>query len=56
MDPIITDDAQIVQLRRRVAELVRQGDWPGAPPVVFSIVWQETMYHSDNQKLLFPVT
>ena len=38
------------------AELVRQGDWPGAPPVVFSIVWQETMYHSDNQKLLFPVT
>ena len=26
MDPIITDDAQIVQLRRRVAELVRQVD------------------------------
>ena len=26
MDPIVTDDAQIVQLRRRVAELVRQVD------------------------------
>ena len=37
MDPIITDDAQIVQLRRRVAELVRQVD-SGMPIHDFRVV------------------
>lgn len=38
------------------ASLARHEDWTGAPTVAFSVVWQETMYESDNQKLLFPVT
>lgn len=38
------------------AALARHEDWTAAAPVAFSIVRQETMYDSDNQKLLFPVT
>lgn len=38
------------------ASLARHEDWTGAPTVAFSVVRQETMYESDNQKLLFPVT
>lgn len=38
------------------AALARHEDWTVAAPVAFSIVRQETMYDSDNQKLLFPVT
>lgn len=38
------------------AALARHEDWTAAVPVAFSIVRQETMYDSDNQKLLFPVT
>lgn len=38
------------------AALARHEDWTAAAPVTFSIVRQETMYDSDNQKLLFPVT
>ena len=38
------------------AALARHEDWTGAPTVAFSVVRQETMYESDNQKLLFPVT
>ena len=38
------------------AALARHEDWTGVPTVAFSIVRQETMYSSDNQKLLFPVT
>ena len=38
------------------AALARHEDWTAASPVAFSIVRQETMYDSDNQKLLFPVT
>ena len=38
------------------AALARHEDWAAAAPVAFSIVRQETMYDSDNQKLLFPVT
>ena len=38
------------------ALLARHEDWTGAPTVAFSVVRQETMYESDNQKLLFPVT
>ena len=38
------------------AKLARHEDWTGAPTVAFSVVRQETMYESDNQKLLFPVT
>ena len=38
------------------AALARHEDWTAAAPVAFSIVRQENMYDSDNQKLLFPVT
>lgn len=38
------------------AALARHEDWTAAASVAFSIVRQETMYDSDNQKLLFPVT
>lgn len=38
------------------AALARHEDWTAAAPVAFSIVRQDTMYDSDNQKLLFPVT
>lgn len=38
------------------SSLARHEDWTGAPTVAFSVVRQETMYESDNQKLLFPVT
>ena len=38
------------------AALARHEDWTAAAPVAFSIVRQETMYDSDNQKLMFPVT
>ena len=38
------------------AKLARHESWTGASTVDFSIVRQETMYSSDNQKLLFPVT
>ena len=38
------------------AKLARHESWTGASSVGFSIVRQETMYSSDNQKLLFPVT
>ena len=38
------------------AALARHEDWTAAAPVAFSIVRQETMYDSDNQKLLIPVT
>ena len=38
------------------AALARHEDRTGVPTVAFSIVRQETMYSSDNQKLLFPVT
>lgn len=38
------------------AALARHEDWTATAPVAFSIVRQETMYDSDNQKLLFPVT
>ena len=38
------------------AALARHEDWTAAAPVGFSIVRKETMYDSDNQKLLFPVT
>lgn len=38
------------------AALARHENWTAAAPVAFSIVRQETMYDSDNQKLLFPVT
>ena len=38
------------------ASLARHEDWTGAPTVAFSVVRQETMYESDNQKLLCPVT
>ena len=38
------------------ARLARHEDWTGASTVGFSIIRQETMYESDNQKLLFPVT
>ena len=38
------------------AALARHEDWTGVPTVAFSIVRQENMYDSDNQKLLFPVT
>ena len=38
------------------AALAWHEDWTAAAPVAFSIVRQETMYDSDNQKLLFPVT
>ena len=38
------------------ASLARHEDWTGAPTVAVSVVRQETMYESDNQKLLFPVT
>lgn len=38
------------------AALARHEDWTAAAPGAFSIVRQETMYDSDNQKLLFPVT
>ena len=39
-----------------VAKLTRHESWTGASSVGFSVVRQETMYSSDNQKLLFPVT
>ena len=38
------------------AKLARHESWTGGSSVGFSIVRQETMYSSDNQKLLFPVT
>ena len=38
------------------AKLARHESWTGAASVGFSVVRQETMYSSDNQKLLFPVT
>ena len=38
------------------AKLARHESWTGASSVGFSVVRQETMYSSDNQKLLFPVT
>ena len=38
------------------AKLARHENWTGVSTVGFSIVRQETMYDSDNQKLLFPVT
>ena len=38
------------------AKLARHEDWTGVSTVGFSIVRKETMYDSDNQKLLFPVT
>ena len=38
------------------AKLARHESWRGAASVGFSVVRQETMYSSDNQKLLFPVT
>ena len=38
------------------AKLARHENWTGVSTVGFSIVRKETMYDSDNQKLLFPVT
>ena len=38
------------------AKLARHESWTGVSTVGFSIVRKETMYDSDNQKLLFPVT
>lgn len=38
------------------AALARHERWTDVPPVAFSVVRKETMYDSDNQKLLFPVT
>ena len=38
------------------AALARHESWTDAPAVAFSVVRQETMYDSENQKLLFPVT
>ena len=36
--------------------LARHERWTDVPSVAFSVVRKETMYDSDNQKLLFPVT
>ena len=38
------------------AALARNERWTDVPSVAFSVVRKETMYDSDNQKLLFPVT
>lgn len=38
------------------AALARHERWTDVPSVAFSVVRKETMYDSDNQKLLFPVT
>lgn len=38
------------------AALARHERWTDVPFVAFSVVRKETMYDSDNQKLLFPVT
>ena len=38
------------------AALARHEHWTDVPSVAFSVVRKETMYDSDNQKLLFPVT
>ena len=38
------------------AALARHEHWTDVPFVAFSVVRKETMYDSDNQKLLFPVT